>query len=89
MCQLKFNTLLTPNVCRKCALLSAGAVEAQDSIGLRGGKLVVFTRDRSPYFQCRIKLPKQAYVYKSLGTMDQDDAVRLAEDVSGGDKPCH
>lgn len=81
MCQLTVNTSLTRIVCRKCALLSAGAIEAQDSIRLRGGKLVVFTRDRSPYFQCRIKLPKQAYVYKSLGTMDQDDAVRLAEDL--------
>ena len=74
------NTLLTPNVCRKCALLSAEAIETPDLIKLRDGKLVVFTRDRSPYFQCRIKFPRKPYVYKSLSTTDQDEAVRLAED---------
>ena len=54
---------------------------SQESIKLREGKLVVFTRDRSPFFQCRIKLPRMPYVYKSLETRDKEAAVRLAEDI--------
>lgn len=53
----------------------------QQQIVLRQGKLLVFTRSASPYFQCRIKLDGKAYVYKSLKTMDEAEARQLADDL--------
>ena len=53
----------------------------QRKIILRQGKLVVFTRAASPFFQCRIKLPAKPYVYKSLNTVDEAEARQLAEDL--------
>lgn len=53
---------------------------SQHKIILRQGKLVVFTRAASPFFQCRIKLPEKPYVYKSLQTTDEAEARQMAED---------
>jgi hypothetical protein len=53
----------------------------QQKIILRQGKLVVFTRAASPFFQCRIKLPEKPYVYKSLQTTDEAEARQMAEDL--------
>ncbi len=65
------------------------ASENQDVVKLRDGRLVVFTRDRSPYFQCRIKFPRTPYVYKSLSTRDRVEALRLAEDFFAESKFKH
>jgi integrase len=54
---------------------------AQRKITLRQGKLVVFTRAASPFFQCRIKLREKPYVYKSLQTTDEAEARQMAEDL--------
>ena len=53
----------------------------EQKIILRQGKLVVFTRAASPFFQCRIKLPEKPYVYKSLQTTDEAEARQMAEDL--------
>ena len=53
----------------------------QHKITLRQGKLVVFTRAASANFQCCIKLPTKPYIYKSLGSVDRDEARKVAEDL--------
>jgi hypothetical protein len=58
----------------------------QRKITLRQGKLMVFTRAASPFFQCRIKLPAELYVYKSLQTTDEAEARQMAEDLSANAK---
>ena len=49
---------------------------SQKKIILRQGKLMMFTRAASPFYQCRIKLPTKRYVYKSLNTVDEAEARR-------------
>ena len=49
---------------------------SQQKIILRQGKLMMFTRAASPFYQCRIKLPAKPYVYKSLNTVDEAEARR-------------
>lgn len=56
-------------------------IQPTTKITLRQGKLVVFTRASSTFFQFQIMLPEKSYVYKSLQTMDEEEARQMAEDL--------
>lgn len=58
-------------------------VKMMQSREIRGKQLVIYRRNNSPYWQVRIKLEREPYIYKSLGIKDAADAKIAAEDILG------
>lgn len=58
-------------------------VEMMQSRELRGKQLVIYRRNNSPYWQVRIKLECEPYIYQSLKVKDAAEAKIAAEDILG------